>query len=124
MDAFRRLPADAHVGTLRAVEINDACQLHLACRPVRDGHLVEPFTLEDPVRPLGDGVLERITALGLLMRIPHFLTSDTYASLQFWLPRSEWWMRPRAVPASMPDSVNFFQGKTVALFVYGNLTTR
>ena len=63
MDAFGSLHTDAHVRPLSVVEANDTFQNTSAFVPCRYRHLVEPLYLQYPVRPFGDGVFQRISAL-------------------------------------------------------------
>lgn len=59
-----RLPADTHMGAFVVVEAYNTFEDALAFLPGGDFHLVEPFTLEDAVCALCNGVLQRISALG------------------------------------------------------------
>ena len=58
------------MGPLRIVKVNNACEFHLADFTGRNGHLVEPFALEDTIGTLCNGIFQRIPALG---------HADTYA---------------------------------------------
>ena len=64
MGLFGCLPPDAHVRALIVVEPDDTFQDDLTFGPGGDGHLVEPFALEDAVGALGYGIFQRIPALG------------------------------------------------------------
>ena len=64
MSLFWCLPANAHMRSLRVVEVNDTAKFQLADFPGRDGHLVEPLAFEDAVGTLRDGIFQRVSTLG------------------------------------------------------------
>ena len=64
MSLFWYLPANAHMRSLRVVEVNDTAKFQLADFSGRDGHLVEPLAFEDAVGTLRDGIFQRVSTLG------------------------------------------------------------
>ena len=63
MGHLRRLHSYAHMWPPGVVEVDYAFEHSLAFSPRRDGHLVQPFRLQDAISAFRDGVLKRITAL-------------------------------------------------------------
>ncbi len=49
---------------LCVVKVYNAGKFQLTVRPCRNGHLVEPFALEDTIGTLCNGIFQRIPALG------------------------------------------------------------
>ena len=64
MDTFGSLHTDAHVRPLSVVEADNTFQNTSALVSCSDGHFVKPLYLQYAVRPFGDGVFQRISALG------------------------------------------------------------
>ena len=50
------------------------------------------FVLHDAVHALGYGVVCGVAVLVMLMAAPSTLSLPTYRWLQYWMPRSLWWI--------------------------------
>lgn len=87
---LRCLHPYAHVRSLGVVEADYALKLGLAFFSGGYGHLVQPFGLQDAVGAFRHSVLEGGALWVMLMPTPCLFNSDTYASLQYWHPLSEW----------------------------------
>ena len=61
---LRGLHPDAHMRSLRIVEVDYPYQGDLAFLSGRQLHLVQPLHLEDAVCPFGNGILQGVSALG------------------------------------------------------------
>ena len=57
MGHLRRLHSYAHMWPPGVVEVDYALESSLAFTPRRDGHLVQPFRLQDAIGAFRDGVL-------------------------------------------------------------------
>ena len=92
----RGLHPDAHVRSLRVVEVYNPVQNRPAFISGDYGHLIQPFDFQDAVGPFRDSVLKRVSALGhadaypalfqfghilvaavLFFNTSHYLTSPT-----------------------------------------------
>ena len=63
MNLVWSLHPDAHVRALAVVELDDPLQFGAAFFACGELHLVQPLRLQDAVRTLRHGVLERVAAL-------------------------------------------------------------
>lgn len=64
MCLLRGLHTDTHMRTLSIVEPDYTLQNIPTFIPCRYSHLVQPFNLKNAVRSFGDGVFQRVAALG------------------------------------------------------------